>query len=299
MKQLPKLNELNNLFLEHYLSDLYPEGSEAKNSEVQIAQLAIEGVRNSLKTTRIDFIDSESGEMYTLKRAGEAVMRWTNAKLIEGLRELGLTYPQIEQIHHSIVGSDGNVLGHSENIYKYAVTCKLPQIAILGFYTHDIGEILLILKQLRNDYDSEMKNNDQKKEEQKALKTVLGKIGFGKDLVSELLPIAEKHHPVHVKALLRTEKNQFYKMYLYFKNLNMEKLIKIILKSKVLNGIDSKLDRSEFARKVAKLYIDYIDSVIPSIESKSYFNPLQEARDEFFKKYSVDNSIPLIQNISI
>lgn len=178
---MPKSNNPETLFLKHYLSDLYT--TEAERSEIEMAQLMVKGVQTTLKQRRIEVFDEEKNELFTLNRAGKAVMRWTDSEVIKKLLDLKLNYLQIKRIHYKIVGNEGNVLGHSENIYNCAIECRLPIDAILGFYTHDFGELLLLLKQLRCDYKTETKTEQQRYQEKKDLIEVYQRIGFSEDLI--------------------------------------------------------------------------------------------------------------------
>lgn len=80
-------------------------------------------------------------------------------------------------------------------------------------------------------------------------------------------------------------------MYTYFQSINnSETLIKKTLKSGALDGTNSFYDRLNISEKVAKIYINYFNDLIPDIKSKAFFKPIEQVRKDFFKKYLLDTS---------
>jgi hypothetical protein len=118
---------------------------------------ANEEILNRANDHRIEIINFLENAFYqelnsdnfiSLKAAAEQVLRWCTPELHSSLQGLGLTNNQIAHIHGLIIGQDGNVFGHSLNIFELAQAADFPLEMLWAAIWHDLGEIGLYFKVL-------------------------------------------------------------------------------------------------------------------------------------------------------
>jgi hypothetical protein len=276
-------NPASRLFEQNYLSSLSDTSSPV--SEIIRADCEKNNILNQLSKIKITFPFDDDYKVISYKRGCKELLRWMSQEMLEKLSNQGLNHYQIREIHKRIVGNDGNLYGHSINIYNYAAQARLSFDEIIACLTHGLGEADRLIEGIKVDFPTNGKNPEDKQKEQDALIRIYRMIDYSDEVIAKLIPITNKLG-VEGGRLKKIEALKFFERSDRFTEIYNKGDYKMATKIIKTGAIG---ENWKLAFRIAEIYMEYFEYVIPDIKSKPFYNIIQQQRDNFIKDNCFDN----------